>query len=140
MAIELNPIGTFHTDAAEIPRHWSLSEVTGQIVIEPRYHDGLKDIKTGDKIIVLFHFHKTPPFEPAKLIQTPPHRNQAMGVFSICSPFRPNPIGLSILEIIGVSENTLTIKGADMLDGTPVLDIKPHIEGRHDCPSNPDGR
>jgi len=135
MSIELDPIGIFYTDASDIARHWSISEAIGRIVIDERYLKGLKDIATGEKIVVLFHFHKSAPFDPANLIQNPPHRNQAMGVFSICSPYRPNPIGLSILEVIDINKNVLTVRRADMLDGTPVLDIKPHIEDKHDCPS-----
>lgn len=135
MPIEFEPIGTFHTDAADIPRHWSISEVTGRIIIDERYTEGLKDIKPGQKIIVLFHFHKSAKFDPDLLIQHPPHRSQAMGVFSICSPRRPNPIGLSVLEVIDIDKNVITVRRADMIDGTPVLDIKPHIEDKHDCPS-----
>jgi tRNA (Thr-GGU) A37 N-methylase len=61
-----------------------------------------------------------------------------MGVFSICSPYRPNPIGLSVLEVVAVEKNILTVKNADMLDGTPIFDIKPHITGTSDCPSCPE--
>jgi tRNA (Thr-GGU) A37 N-methylase len=58
-----------------------------------------------------------------------------MGVFSICSPVRPNPIGMSILEVLGVEDATIHVKRLDMLDGTPILDIKPYIEDRRDCVS-----
>jgi len=135
MSIEFEPIGIFYTDAGDIPRHWSVSDVTGRIVIDEMYTNGLKDIQPGQKIIVLFHFHKSSKFNPQKLVQTPPHRQQAMGVFSICSPFRPNPIGLSVLEVIDIDKNIISVRRADMIDGTPILDIKPHIEDKHDCPS-----
>jgi len=135
MPIEFEPIGTFHTEATNIPRHWSVSDVTGRIVIDDDYAKGLKDIRPGQKIIVLFHFHKSAKFDPQKLVQTPPHRQQAMGVFSICSPFRPNPIGLSVLEVLNIDNNVISVRRADMVDGTPILDIKPHIEDKHDCPS-----
>ena len=135
MKIELEPIGTFYTDADNIPRHWSVSDVAGRIVIDKRYEAGLKSIKKGEKIIVLFHFHKSRGFDTGKLVQTPPHRGRAMGVFSICSPYRPNPIGLSVLAVTDIHENVLYVKNADMIDGTPILDIKPHIADKHDCPS-----
>ncbi len=135
MSIEFKPIGTFHTDAANIPRHWSISDVRGRIVIEKCYEEGLKSIKAGQNIVVLFYFHKSHRFEPEKLVQTPPHRRQAMGVFSICSPYRPNPIGLSVLEVIDIKENVIFVKRADMIDGTPILDIKPHITDKQECPS-----
>ncbi|MFO7839667.1 MAG: tRNA (N6-threonylcarbamoyladenosine(37)-N6)-methyltransferase TrmO [Desulfosalsimonadaceae bacterium] len=135
MKIELEPIGTFYTDAQDIPRHWSISEVTGRIEIDQRYAEGLKSIKAGDRIVVLFHFHKSGSFTPQKLVQNPPHRNKAMGVFSICSPYRPNPIGLSVLEVVAVEGSVLTVRHADMIDGTPIIDIKPYIADKHDCPS-----
>ena len=135
MPIEFEPIGTFHTESTDIPRHWSVSDVTGRIVIDEIYSKGLKDITPGQKIIVLFHFHKSSKFDPAKLVQTPPHRQRAMGVFSICSPYRPNAIGLSVLEVIDIDKNVISVRRADMIDGTPILDIKPHIEDKHDCPS-----
>lgn len=135
MSIEFEPIGTFHTEATGVPRHWSISDVKGRIVVDEIYTNGLKDIKPGQKIIVLFHFHKSSKFNPNQLIQNPSHRDQAMGVFSICSPYRPNPIGLSVLEVLDIDNNIITVNRADMIDGTPIIDIKPHIEDKHDCPS-----
>jgi len=135
MKIEMSPIGVFHTEATDIPRHWSVSDVTGRIEIDKMYEPGLKDIAAGQKIIVLFNFHKSKPFDPAFLHQTPPHREKAMGVFSICSPFRPNPIGLSVLEVLEIKGNIIKVNHADMLDNTPILDIKPHITDTKDCPS-----
>lgn len=135
MTRNISPIGVFHTNETNIPRHWSVSEVEGRIEIDPVYAEGLKDITVGQKIIVLFYFHKSPQFESRHLVQSPPHKKVPMGVFSICSPLRPNPIGLSVLSVLSVSGNILTVKHADMIDGTPVLDIKPHIAGKTDCPS-----
>ena len=123
----MSPIGVFHTEEKHIPRHWSISEVEGRLVIDPAYAEGLKDITAGQKIIVLFYFHQSPRFELQHLIQSPPHKKRPMGVFSICSPLRPNPIGLSVLLVLGVADNMLLVKHADMIDGTPILDIKPHI-------------
>jgi tRNA-Thr(GGU) m(6)t(6)A37 methyltransferase TsaA len=137
MKIEMKPIGVFHTQEKNIPRHWSVSEVIGTIEIERIYEPGLKDIAAGEKIIVLFNFHQSKKFDPGFLCQTPPNKEKPMGVFSICSPFRPNPIGLSVLKVLKIEANMITVKHADMLDGTPILDIKPHIEGQTDCPSCP---
>jgi len=135
MTIEFEPIGVFHTEAAGVPRHWSVSDVKGRIVLDDIYTHGVKDIKPGQKIVVLFHFHKSSKFNTDLLTQNPPHKGQNMGVFSICSPYRPNPIGLSILEVLDVDKNIITVRRADMIDGTPIIDIKPHIEDKHDCPS-----
>ena len=129
MKVVMTPIGVFHTDSKDIPRHWTISDVTGDLVIEEKYQSGLKDIRAGQKIIVIFLFHQSPPFDNSHLIQKPKHREKEMGVFSICSPLRPNPIGLSVLEVIDIKKNIIRVLHSDMVDGTPVLDIKPHITG-----------
>ena len=127
MKIEFEPIGFVSTDVKEVPRHWTVSEAEGTIVVNDEYTEGLKDIKAGQSIVVLFCFHKSPRFTPDLLVQT--HRsNKRMGVFSICSPIRPNPIGMSVVAVLGVEGHTIKIKDLDMLDGTPILDIKPVME------------
>jgi tRNA-Thr(GGU) m(6)t(6)A37 methyltransferase TsaA len=123
----MEAIGHVHTGAKQVPRHWSISDVEGTLVIDPRYEEGLRDIRPGERIIVLFHFHKSPPFTQAHLLQTPPHRSTERGVFSICSPVRPNPIGLSEVTVLSVRGNIVNVRGLDIFDGTPILDIKPHI-------------
>ena len=120
------PIGYVKTSATSIPRHWSYSDVEGKIILDPEYKEGLKDIKPGDKIVVLFCFHKSPTFTKDKLIQKPPHRDNPTGVFNTCSPIRPNPIGLSVLEVLDIKENIIKVKRIDMFDGTPIFDIKPY--------------
>jgi tRNA-Thr(GGU) m(6)t(6)A37 methyltransferase TsaA len=135
LSIAMDPIGFVRTDAKRIPRHWTVSDVAGTLVINAKYLEGLKDIKPRQRIVVIFHFHQSPDFDASHLIQTPPHRKKPLGVFSICSPVRPNPIGMSVLEVLGIENNIITVKGLDMLDGTPILDIKPCIINRDDCPS-----
>lgn len=125
MKIEFEPIGFVKTDVGKVPRHWTVSEAEGALVINEKYVAGLKDVKAGQRIVVLFYFHQSPQCTPEFLVQTPPHRNERLGVFSICSPIRPNPIGMSIVEVLGVEGTVIRIKGLDMRDGTPVLDIKP---------------
>jgi len=125
MKIEFKPIGFVKTDVLNIPRHWTISDVEGMIVIDKVYTEGLKDIKIGQYIIVIFHFHKGREFNLRHLVQTPPHSNERIGVFNTCSPIRPNLIGMSVLEVTGITENVIHVKGLDMLDGTPILDIKP---------------
>jgi len=127
MSIIVEPIGVVRTAAEKVPRHYTVSDIEGTLIIEEKYREGLRDIKPGQKIVVLFCFDKSPPFSPDLLVQTPPHRNEALGVFSICSPRRPNPIGLSVLEVLSVDGTTLRVRGIDMYDGTPILDIKPFI-------------
>ncbi len=125
---KFKPIGYLKTKAETVPRHWTVSDLEGEIVIDADYEMGLRDIKAGDKIIVIFLFHKSPPFSQENLIQKPPNLNERRGVFSTCSPLRPNPIGLSVLEVLDVKGNTIRVKRVDMYDGTPILDIKPYIE------------
>ena len=137
-AVTMAPIGVFHTDAREIPRHWSLSQVEGTIQIDQGLVEGLADIRPGQKIVVIFWFHKSPAFSVQYLRQTPPYRQERMGVFSICSPRRPNPIGLSVLTVMDIQGGTIRVMGIDMLDGTPILDIKPLIVEEKDCPGCPD--
>jgi len=135
MQISFNSIGTAHPNTDNIPRHWSVSDVEGTLTIDPQYAEALADITVGQRIVVLFHFHKSPPFSPNLLKQTPPHRQRSMGVFSICSPRRPNAIGLSVLEVLSCNANVLGVRNMDMIEGTPILDIKPFVDKKANLPS-----
>ncbi len=130
MGIELRTIGFVRTDAAEVPRHWSVSEVEGTLLIDDVYVEGLADVEAGERIVVIFHFHRSPEFSAQLLRQTPPHTAKRTGIFSTCSPVRPNPIGMSVVEVLEVEGRAVHVRGLDMLDGTPILDLKPHIEDR----------
>lgn len=130
----MEPIGFVRTEVETVPRSFRVSEVEGTLEIEEAYEEGLTDIEPGQRIVVIFNFHESLTFSPGLLRQTPPHRRQessqvdgSMGVFSICSPVRPNPIGMSILEVLGVEGRILRVRGLDMRDGTPILDIKPWL-------------
>ena len=127
MAIEMEPIGFVSTDAETVPRSWSVSDVKGTLVIDKSYLEGLNDIKPGQRIYVIFHFHKSPGFTIQFIRIRPPNRGEKVGVFSTHSPIRPNPVGLSLLKVLGIDGNVIHVKGLDMLDGTPILDIKPEI-------------
>lgn len=128
MELTVTPIGFVNNPSRNVPRHWSVSEDEGFLEIDERYREGIKDIQAGQRIVVIFHFHKSPPFDSSHLVQTPPHRQgKRLGVFSICSPRRPNPIGLSVFEVLGVEGTRIRVKGLDTYDGTPILDIKPHV-------------
>jgi tRNA (adenine37-N6)-methyltransferase len=128
MSIELRTIGVVRTNAEEIPRHWSVSDVEGTLEIDEEYSEGLRDIEPGQRIVVIFNFHRSPGFAPEFLRQTSGQNGREMGVFSICSPIRPNPIGMSVVEVLGIRGANIDVRRLDMLDGTPILDIKPHIE------------
>jgi tRNA (adenine37-N6)-methyltransferase len=128
MSIELRPIGFVRTDAEVLPRHWSVSEVEGTLVIDEEYSEGLRDVRPGQRIVVIFHFHRSPGFSPEFLRQTSGQDGREAGVFSLCSPIRPNPVGMSVLEVLGIRDANVDVRRLDALDGTPILDIKPHIE------------
>ena len=138
MEITFTSIGTAHPSTDNIPRHWTVSDVEGTLVIDPQYIEALADIAVGQRIVVLFHFHKSPPFSPNLLKQTPPHRQRPFGVFSICSPRRPNSIGLSVLEVLSRDANVIGVRGMDMIEGTPILDIKPFVDKDSNLPSRED--
>jgi len=134
LKIKIKPIGFVYTASEKIPRHWTVSDVEGILNVGREYAAGLRDIKTGQRIVVIFLFHKSPDFTSDFLFQAPPNREKKLGVFSNCSPIRPNPIGMSVLEVLKVTDSKIYVKGIDMLDGTPVLDIKPYIESKFDRP------
>jgi len=127
MSIEMEPIGYVSTDAEKVPRNWTVSDVEGVLMIDPKYLEGLSDIQAGDRICVIFNFHKSPPFTDEFIRIKPPIRNRKMGVFSTHSPIRPNPVGLSTLEVLGIDGCVIRVKGLDMLDKTPILDIKSEV-------------
>jgi tRNA-Thr(GGU) m(6)t(6)A37 methyltransferase TsaA len=135
MAVTMETIGVVHTDADKVPRHWTVSDVKGTLVIDKKYRKGLRDIQPGQQIVVIFHFHKSPIFTSDLLVQRPPHRNEKLGVFSICSPNRPNPVGMSVLDVLQVENNIIYVQGLDMIDGTPILDLKPFVKDKYYCPS-----
>ncbi len=130
MEYVLKAIGEVRTaHEGSMPRHWSCSEVAGRIVLDPAYARCLHGISVGERVIVLFVFDRSPPFSAQHELQTPPHRSEPRGVFATCSPVRPNPIGLSVLEVTAIAGATVSVVGLDMLDRTPVLDIKPWVSG-----------
>ncbi len=96
----------------------------GTVEVFPEYAEGLKDLDGFSHIILLCHFHliKTP-----KLTVTPYMDTHTHGVFATRAPGRPNPIGLSIVELEKIEDNILYINGIDIIDGTPLLDIKPYV-------------
>ncbi|MDJ0722203.1 MAG: SAM-dependent methyltransferase [Desulfobacterales bacterium] len=126
--LELSAIGWVRHGAEEVPRHWTVSDLEGDLDIRPELADGLADIAAGQKILVIFVFDRSPPFSFDQLTQETRHSQAIKGVFSICSPKRPNPIGLSVLEVLAKEGCRLRVRGLDMFDGTPILDIKPTLK------------
>lgn len=103
------------------PRFFERS--TGEIEILPEFAAGLDGLEGFSHIIVLFHFHRA---GASKLKVIPPGKSKPRGVFATRSPRRPNPLGLSVLRLLGRNGRILEVSGLDLIDGTPVLDIKPY--------------
>ncbi len=122
------PIGIIHTPFKSlkgIPIQSSMSNAKGIIEIFPEYQAALKDLDGFSHIICLYFFDMVK--LPVPLQSKPFLENKLKGVFAIRTPFRPNPIGFSILEIIKINENKIHANHIDILDKTPVLDIKPYV-------------
>lgn len=98
--------------------------VPGRVEVDPQYVDGLKDLDGFSHLILLYHFHQG---EGYRLQVVPFLDDQPRGVFATRAPRRPNPIGLSVVRLLAVQDNVLQVENVDMLDGTPLLDIKPHV-------------
>ena len=126
--IQYTPIGLIHSSHKEpagtpIQAAAALNS-TGQVEIYPDYVAGLKDIEGFSHIILLYHFHLV---TQSGLLVKPFLGNEPHGIFATRSPGRPNLIGFSVVRLISVSENLLHISDVDILDQTPLLDIKPYI-------------
>jgi tRNA-Thr(GGU) m(6)t(6)A37 methyltransferase TsaA len=128
MKIEYQPIGIIHTPFKSIQgmpiQPSGAKSIEGTVIVFPEFLDGLKDLDGFSYIILLYHFHRS---SGAKLVLTPFMDSQPRGVFSTRAPKRPNPIGISIVKLKKIEGNTLHIENVDILDGTPLLDIKPYV-------------
>lgn len=126
--IEYEPIGKIFSpfkEAVGTPIQPPAAEgVEGKIELYSEYEEGLKDVDGFSHLILLYHFHKA---KKAQLTASPFMEDKEHGIFAIRAPSRPNPIGLSIVRLIQVEKNILHIKDVDVLDGTPLLDIKPYV-------------
>jgi len=125
--IRYRAIGVIHSPHKQIegtPIQPSAAEgVPGRIELEPQYVDGLRDLAGFSHLILLYHLDRAR--EP-RLLVTPFLDSQPRGVFATRAPSRPNPIGLSVVKLVGVEGNLLHVENVDILDGTPLLDIKPY--------------
>jgi len=126
--IKYKPIGVIHSPFKE-PRGVPIQPTAGQnidgtVEIFPEYIEGLEDIEKFSHIILIYHFHLSREFS---LKIKPYMDNQVHGVFATRAPSRPNHIGISIVHLIKVEKEKLYIKDLDIVDGTPLLDIKPYV-------------
>jgi tRNA (adenine37-N6)-methyltransferase len=136
--ITFHPIGTIHspwTDPAGMPiQPVGAVGIRGSIVIDPKFRAGLRDLAGFTRIILIYAFHRSNGYslEVIPFLDTVPH-----GVFATRAPKRPNAIGLSVVRFVAANDSGLVIEDVDILDGTPLLDIKPYVPA-FDC--FPDGK
>jgi tRNA (adenine37-N6)-methyltransferase len=116
-----------YRDTADIPKGLGAKHAAeGVLKILPELEAGLTEIEGFSHLIVLWEFDRSQGFQ---LVGTPPCDTRPHGVFATRSPRRPNPIGLTIVELLRREGPSLHVRGIDMLDGTPILDIKPYLTG-----------
>ena len=128
MDIKYQPIGTIHSPFKEIEgmpiQPAGAANIQGSVELLPEIAEGLKDLEGFSHIILLYHFHQV---REAKLVVIPFMDSEPRGIFATRAPKRPNPIGLSIVKLVSIERNMLYIENVDILDGTPLLDIKPYV-------------
>ena len=114
-----------YKDASQVPKGLGAKhEADGVLKILPELEAGLIDIEGFSHLIVIWEFDRSRGFE---LTASPPSDNRSHGVFATRSPLRPNPIALTTVELLRSDGTELHVRGVDMLDGTPILDIKPYL-------------
>ena len=122
------PIGVIHSPFKKSKgtpiQPTSAKGIKGSVEVFERYTKGLKDIEGFSHIIVIYHFHKTNNFS---LTVRPYMENKFHGVFATRAPSHPNPIGISVVHLLKVEGNIIYIQDVDIIDGTPLLDIKPYV-------------
>jgi tRNA-Thr(GGU) m(6)t(6)A37 methyltransferase TsaA len=127
MEFIMHPIGVIHspfTDKSKTPIQPSRSTAKGTVEIFSDFAEGLADVEGFSHIILLYVFHCSSGYE----LQVKPFLdNQLRGLFATRHPCRPNPIGMSIVRLLNCKKNVLEIEGVDVLDNTPLLDIKPYV-------------
>ena len=124
----LNPIGTIrspYADKAQIPKGpGALHEAEGLLEIRPELEPGLTDIEGFSHLYVIWVFDRAEGYD---LLSLPPTDDRPHGVFATRAPRRPNPLGLTVVQLLRREGPSLLVRGLDMLDGTPIVDIKPYL-------------
>ncbi|AKB48829.1 MAG TPA: tRNA (N6-threonylcarbamoyladenosine(37)-N6)-methyltransferase TrmO [Methanosarcina vacuolata] len=123
--IEMVPVGYVENDYLEPVYNEEVYNKVSKIALKKEFTEGLYRIEDFEKLYILFYFSKSKGY---KLIHRRHYDGEISGVFASRSPYRPNGIGLTIVELLKVEGNVLHVKGLDAINGTPVLDIKPYIK------------
>ncbi len=136
MKIEYRPIGVVHSPFTELKgmpiQPSRAKDIAGTVEVFPEFQEGLKDLIGFSHILLLYHFHMVTGYT----LQVVPFLDSELrGLFATRAPKRPNPIGLSVVRLKGIQGGVLSVLDLDILEGTPVLDIKPYVtefDGRTD--------
>ena len=128
MKIEYKAIGIMHTPFSDIKgipfQPAGADGIKGTVEVFEKYRDGLKDLDGFSHIMLLYHLHKSEGFD----LQVVPFLDTVLrGLFATRAPRRPNAIGISVVRLIGIEDGVLDVENVDMLNGTPLLDIKPYV-------------
>ena len=126
MKIEMTPIGVVEEVEEPAEKTERFINRREKLRINPEFREGLTWLEPGQKIQVLFYFHKSKGWEN---ITYSYGQNKTTGVFNTHSPNRPNGIGVTAVDLLAMEDGVLTVDGADMMEGTPILDIKPMPHG-----------
>ena len=126
--IRFTSIGVVRNEIEEPTKPDAIKAVESTIILDPALVDGLNGLEAGGRVTVLFHFDRANDYE---LMQHPrgDTSRPKRGLFALRTPRRPNGIGVTIVDILSIEGNVLRVRGLDAIDGTPVLDLKPPIEG-----------
>jgi tRNA-Thr(GGU) m(6)t(6)A37 methyltransferase TsaA len=128
MEITFHPIGTIHspfTDLTDMPiQPTGAASAPGTVEILPEFAEGLKDLGGFSHLILIYHLHQA---RRVSLSVIPFLDSEPRGIFATRAPTRPNPIGLSVVRLLKIEGNILFLEALDILDGTPLLDIKPYV-------------
>ena len=129
--MNIEPIGVIHTpftNKEDVPIQPSRSSARGEVEVSKEYEEGLEDIEGFSHIILIYQFHRSDGF----ILKVKPFLDDTLrGLFATRAPRRPNQIGLSVVKLLKRKENRLFIEGIDVLNGTPLLDIKPYVPDFH---------
>ena len=127
-------IGRIHTPwrtRDDCPKNARESDAVCTIALEPRFADGLKDVESCSHLVLLYWMDQSP---RNLVLQVPGHYGVQHGTFALRSPARPNPVAMSVVKLVRVEGNRLSVVGLDCLDGTPLLDIKPYFASTDSVP------
>jgi len=127
-------IGRIHTPwryRSDCPKNSRESDAVCTVELDPRWQQALKDVETCSHLVLLYWMHNS---RRDLVLQVPSHYGVQRGTFALRSPARPNPIAMSVVKLLGIEGNKLSVIGLDCMDGTPLLDIKPYFASTDSVP------